>query len=199
MRGKHGRNQTKIVYQLDVLHFGDCRRLIETYLSVAQTSRDIPRMLTVGLVSAFEYHLGLLMHQIAIVRPEAVFDREKTVTVRELLNASSLDELKRAIVSSEIDGVLRESVEDQIGWIEKRSGADKIQPNHNEWPNLIEVLERRNLFVHAGGIVNQQYLHAAKRNSFSDFEKLQIGTELHVIPILKLTDRRQPNRGVRWT
>jgi hypothetical protein len=136
-------------------------------------------MLTVGLVSAFEYHLGLLMQQIGLVRPEAIFDREKTLPVRDLLHASSIDDLKKAILASEVDSVLRSSFEDQIEWIVKRTGTDKIQSNYKEWPLLIELLERRNLFAHTAGLINSQYLSAAKKNSFPGYEKLKLETELH--------------------
>jgi len=67
------------------------------------------------------------MQQIGLVRPEAIFDREKTLPVRDLLHASSIDDLKKAILASEVDSVLRSSFEDQIEWIVKRTGTDKIQ------------------------------------------------------------------------
>lgn len=170
----------RIIYELGAVHFGEFRRLAESFSSATRTSRDIPRMLTVGLVSAFEYHLGQLMHQIAVVRPEAVFDRDKTLSVRDIIAASSIDDVKKMVLASEIDGVLRSSFEDQISWIEKRAGIDKIEANHKDWSLLIEVLERRNLFVHAAGIVNRQYLSVAKKHSFPRYERLKVGEELHV-------------------
>ena len=88
--------------------------------------------------------------------------------------------MKKTVVASEIDGVLRSSFDDQVGWIERRASVDKIETNHKDWPLLIEVLERRNLFVHAAGVVNQQYLSAAKKHSFPSYEKLRIGEELGV-------------------
>lgn len=157
-------------------------RLSGMLMSGLETSRNIPRMLTAGLVSSFEYHLGLLMHEIASSNPDAIFDREKTLSVRELMKAASIDELKRSITNSEIDSVLRDGFDDQISWIEKRANLEKIEPKYPEWPDLVEVLERRNLFVHTGGNISEQYLRAARKYNFKDLKNLVLGKELHAGP-----------------
>jgi hypothetical protein len=77
-----------------------------------------------------------------------------------------MDELKEFVIYDEIDKVQRDTFEDQIKWITSKTGLDDIAPNYPDWPRLLEILERRNLFVHANGIVNEQYLKASKKYNF---------------------------------
>jgi len=93
-----------------------------------------------------------------------------------------MDELKEFVIYDEIDKVQCDTFEDQIKWITSKTGLDDIAPNYPDWPRLLEILERRNLFVHANGIVNEQYLKASKKYNFPATKSPKKGDELHANP-----------------
>ena len=57
-------------------------------------------------------------------------------------------------------------------WNDVRKGLES-------WPEFIEVTERRNLFVHAGGVVSSQYIKVCKDNEV-DLGDISIGKEIRV-------------------
>jgi len=53
--------------------------------AASSTVRSLPRLLTVGLVTSLEYHLNLIMREIAVRNPEAIFGRDRTLPVYEIV------------------------------------------------------------------------------------------------------------------
>src|SRR5665647_423903 len=73
------RSESKILYKFSRDKFASVRRFEENLGAAQITSRSLPRLLTVGLVSALEYHLNLVMKEIAYRFPDAIFGKDKTV------------------------------------------------------------------------------------------------------------------------
>jgi hypothetical protein len=176
------RSNDRIIYKLSRHDFGAYRRFDENLSAAASTSRSLPRLLTVGLVTSLEYHLTFLMKEVAKKFPREIFGKDKVVAARDIVKFNSMDDLKEFVIYDEIDKVQRESLADQIKWITSKAGLDDITPNYPDWSRLLELFERRNLFVHANGIVNEQYVKAAKKHDFPDGKSLKTGDELHANP-----------------
>lgn len=122
------------------------------------------------------------MKEVAKQFSHQIFSKEKVIAARDVMKFSSIDELKEFVVYDEIDKVQRESFEDQIKWITSKAGLDDIAPNYPDWSRLLELFERRNLFVHANGIVNGHYLKAASKYNFPTDKPFENGDELHANP-----------------
>ena len=56
---------------------------------------------------------------------------------------------------------------------------NNVRKGLESWPEFIEVTERRNLFVHAGGVVSSQYIKVCKDNEV-DLGDISIGKEIRV-------------------
>ena len=58
----------------------------------------------------------------------------------------------------------------------------KLREGLEQWPDFVELTERRNLFVHARGIVSRQYLDVCRRHRVRGREEMKLGKKLHVTP-----------------
>jgi hypothetical protein len=98
-----------IIYKFKSDDFAAFRRFDENLSAAASTSRNLPRLLTVGLVTSLEYLLTLLMKEVAKQFSHQIFSKEKVIAARDVMKFSSIDELKEFVVYDEIDKVQRES------------------------------------------------------------------------------------------
>jgi hypothetical protein len=74
---------------------------------------------------------------------------------------------------------LRKSHSEQFDWLEERFSIE-LRKDLPIWPTFIEVTERRNLFVHAGGVVSNQYIKICRQHGYNLDASVAIGTELGV-------------------
>jgi hypothetical protein len=59
------RTETRAIYEFGSESFVDLRRFQENLSAAQSTIRSLPRLLTVDLVTSLEYHLNLIMKEIA--------------------------------------------------------------------------------------------------------------------------------------
>jgi hypothetical protein len=121
------RAETRIIYEFPKQKFASLRRFQENLEAATLTSRSLPRLLTVGLVASLEYHLNLIMKEIAARNPEAIFGRDKTLPVREAVKFESMEELKEYVINDEIDKAQRDNFEAQVNWIISKDGYGEFQ------------------------------------------------------------------------
>jgi hypothetical protein len=141
---------------------GEFNRLVRSITAMQTSAREVPRMLTVGLLSTLEFYIGQIMRS---------------------MTYNNMEEVKLSMIERAIDTQLRDRIDNQIKWIEEKSSIqESINKSFPKWSELIELVERRNLFVHANSKINAQYLHIAKRDKFKYVEKLKIGQELDANP-----------------
>ncbi|RWO87101.1 hypothetical protein [Mesorhizobium sp.] len=175
--------ESRIIFDVGIEHYGSFLNI----QSVAQTSyevgRQIPKMLMIGIVSSYEHHISLLIRQILKSNPQRLENSEKTMTVKEVFEAGDLDSFKEVILDKEIDSVMRLSFEEQVTFLEKLMGSKRqIKDGYKDWPILVEIFERRNLFTHTNGVVSQRYIDKAEQVGFSDKNKISKGKELFAGP-----------------
>lgn len=124
----------------------------------------VPRSIFVSLVSQFDAFLGRLVKAILIAKPDEYLNQsEKTLSYSEALAFDSIGSILNHLVDKETEALLRKSHAEQFEWMEKRFGIE-LRKDLSVWPLFIELTERRNLFVHADGIVSAQYLSVCNRH-----------------------------------
>lgn len=151
------------------------RRLKNT--SIAQ--KIMPRSFLVSLVSQYDAFVGSLVKELINHKPEVISDSDRQLTYSQLKEFSSFEDAQNYIIEREIDALLRKSHSEQIEWISKKFGI-KIKPDKDLWASFIELMERRNIFVHADGKVTSQYLAVCNSNGVNIDEDLEVGEELWV-------------------
>lgn len=109
------------------------------------------------LFSHFEGTLAQLMHAYYERYPTALPADDRTLTLADLRQVGSVFEAEKLIIGKEIDSVLRQNTEEQIAYFRKRLKVD-VEPLGDLMSSIVEIAQRRNIYVHNDGKVNRQYL-----------------------------------------
>jgi hypothetical protein len=141
----------------------------------------VPRSFLVSLVSSYDAFLGKLVGVLFRTKPEMLKSSDRTMTYSQLSEFSSIVEAREHLLDKEVETLLRKSHGEQFDWLENKFSI-KLRVDLPVWPAFIEVTERRNLFVHADGIVSNQYLKLCKDLGYPIAEKVDVGSVLGVSP-----------------
>ena len=142
-------------------------------------SGAVPRSFLVALVSEYDTFLGKLLNSLYSIRPELLSSSDRALSFSQLSAFSSLEQARAYVVEKEIETFLRKSHSEQFDWLEKKFELP-LRKNLPAWSDFIEVTERRNLFVHAGGIVSSQYVQNCRDHGVAHHSGVHVGTELGV-------------------
>jgi len=88
---------------------------------------------------------------------------ERSISYKDLTEIGSVEAAREQIIEKEVESVLRDSHSQQIDWLEKKLDIP-LRKDLRIWPEFIELCERRNLLLHADGLVSSQYLAVCKRH-----------------------------------
>ncbi len=135
---------------------------------------SLPASILMGLVARFDANISGLVRFLLLSRKEKLSGSEKAIPVREVLAASSFEDLINDLVEDEIHSLMRGSHDEQIKYIEDNFSI-KIRDDFDRWPDFIEIFERRNLAAHGEGIANNRYAKVCKRSSVPSNSCLNIG------------------------
>ena len=139
----------------------------------------IPRSYIVSLISLFDAFIGNLIRNIYAICPEKLNSSDQKISFSELVSFGSIEEAKDTIVENKIESILRESHHDQFDFIAKELAISTLKEFEN-WPNFIEITQRRNLFVHTNALVSSQYLSVCKKHKVKGIDSLSKGDKLDV-------------------
>ena len=143
---------------------------------------EIREILAVGhlltLFSTFDAFSGHLLTAIYKKKPDLYQSLTGSMTIAEMLRYEHLDDIKDIILRNEIESFRRDSYIEQFTKLESRFGLSlKKFPN---WSYFVECSQRRNLFTHADGIVNEQYLSVCQKEKYSFSSQAKVGDRLAV-------------------
>lgn len=127
---------------------------IAKYYQIAEALKATGEKVISCAIQEFERFLELFLWELIVSSPKAYL-HDKTITYDRLL-ASNVEELKRDLISQEI----KQLMYDTKGTIKKISKIHKF--SIDQYPDIVdEYLEmdaHRNIIVHNGGIINEDYL-----------------------------------------
>ncbi len=156
-------------------HFEDLNRQLRAYGLAFKT---IPRSYIMALISQYDAFLGRLIRVVYLTKPQLLNTSDRNLTFSQLVEFASVEEAKEFILEKEIEGVLRKSHAEQFQWMETKFDMP-LRKGLDSWTTFVEVTERRNLFVHTGGVVSSQYVKVCDEHKV-DLGKISIGDELGV-------------------
>ena len=149
----------------------------ETRILNGRPVEVVMKGLFIGLFSEYDHFIGELLKAIYAANPSLYKGLKREISLTDLLDFSSIEEIKRDILEKEIDGFRRDSYIDQFAGLERMFDIRTLTA-FPEWPQFIEMAQRRNLMTHNGGYVSQQYLATCQKNSVSFSSAPAIGTQL---------------------
>ncbi len=120
----------------------------------------IERSLFVNLFSEFDYFFGILLRELYRRRPDLLASLSRQISFDELLKFESLESVKESVLDAEIESIRRESYVEQFSILQRKFGLPLTK--FQEWPQFVESAQRRNLMVHCGGHVSEQYLQVCE-------------------------------------
>jgi hypothetical protein len=166
-------------YTITGHHIPEFSRLRRTHDSLQSGFRLIPRHFLISLVSQYDWFLGRVIRFLFAIKPEILNASDRQMSFTDLVRFHSLDDAREFIIEKEVESVIRRSHLDQFAWLK-----DKLKTPFTQdlacLPVFVELTERRNLFVHADGVVSSQYLTACHENNCALRANLKVGDQLEV-------------------
>lgn len=110
----------------------------------------------VTVISYVEWFLAQTIHKFYDKNPNAVGLKDKQISLEDLYNFGSIDDAKKYLIDIKVESVLRGSFKDWVKFLKEQMNLSMgyLKDHEND---LIEACQRRNLYVHNGGIVNSIY------------------------------------------
>lgn len=143
--------------------------------------KTVPSSYLVSMISNYDAFLSHLVRKIMIMKPDLLNSSERRLTFNQLAKFPSIEVARDWIIEKEVESVIRQSHISHFDWMEKKFGLP-LRKDLEVWSDFIEITERRNLFVHTGGVVSSQYLDVCQRNGVVINEDVYVGTQLTVSP-----------------
>lgn len=127
----------------------------------------------ISLLSSAEWFYSQLLHFFYDKNPHVAGIKKKTLTLEELKSFGSIEDAEKYLIDSKIEGLLRSSFSDWIDTLKTELGLG-LGYLFDFKDELIEIYQRRNLFVHNGGVVNSIYLSKVPESGKSIGDKLSV-------------------------
>lgn len=118
---------------------------------------------------------------IYIRKSELLKGISREITFAELLSYEDLNAVKLDLLNKEVEAFRRDSYVDQFNALEKKFSM-KLR-GFPEWCEFVELSQRRNLIVHNGGVVSEQYLLVCDREGYAFKKRPNIGDCLKADPV----------------
>lgn len=128
----------------------------------------------VTIISYVEWFLAQLIHRHYDKNPNAIGLKDKQLSLNDLYEIGSIDEAKKYLIDTKVESVLRGSLNDWISFLKEQMNLSMGYLKEHQ-DVLTEACQRRNLYVHNGGVVNSIYL---KNCSFEGMDPPSLGDKL---------------------
>lgn len=167
---------------LDLQTINKYKQHREKRSDILHTSHSIRENFLISFITHFDTFLAGLLRSIYQINPQllSINDEnsptDKSINYSKIMTYKSIDEIKEYIISQEIDQLLRGSMKKCFLYLEKRSNVALIK-NISRWDELVEIDERRNIFVHSDGKVSEQYIQTCQK-FISIKSKVKVGDQL---------------------
>lgn len=139
----------------------------------------LPRSLIISMVSEFDVLLGRLLTAAIADQPSMLNASGRMFTYSQVVEFGDVASLRSHMIEKEVESVLRMSHTEQFSWLEGKLGVP-LTKGLNSWPLFVELTERRNLLVHADGVVSSHYLAKCQEYGAPLPPDIKVGTKLRV-------------------
>lgn len=126
----------------------------------------IYKSILVNSVSTVECYLGNLLKKYFVMYKgeivgKLIEEKDKIYTIHELEEFDSIDSAKEYVIDKKIENLIRGSFED---WCKFLKGKMSLSMGYmkDDYDVLVEIFQRRNIFMHNDGVINRIYLSNVK-------------------------------------
>ena len=136
----------------------------------------LPGAILLSLAATFDSFIADTLRIMLRRKPERVIESSKTISVKEVLNMASFEDVIGKITEDEVEKLMRGSHDEQVKYIEDKLDI-RIRSNYHEWGEFVEIFERRNLIAHGNYIINSHYILNCNKHGFTVTDS-QLGERL---------------------
>ncbi len=145
----------------------------------SQHSTEIlAKSLFTQLFAEFDAYIGELLKVIYLKNDKLLKGISREISLSDLLEFEDLNAVKLSMLDKEIETFRRDSYIEQFSTLEKKFNLSLRK--FSEWPQLVELSQRRNILTHNGGMVSDQYLVVCDREGHAFPSRPKIGDPLGV-------------------
>ena len=160
-----------------------------TIPTTKQEGKILMRILFSSCADNFEIYLTDLLYEIYLAKPETLKSSEQTVTVKEVLDCSDMQEFVTFLAKKKLNKLQRGSVK---GFISDNKQISKLNViSDSEQDEIEKILQIRHLYAHKNGIVDEKFLsYYPGMFSINDEHSLAVEDLLkHFLYLLETVDR----------
>lgn len=132
----------------------------------------------VDLISRFDIFLQSIIRKVYYLYPDRLNGKEKKMLFEKISSLNSIDEFKKSFIEDILDTLFRGSHYDQLDYLKDELEFDVKVHAKDVYVDFIELTERRNVLIHANGIIGDQYVNVCKERGATAYgtkgQKLEI-------------------------
>ncbi len=136
----------------------------------------LQRSLFTQLFSEYDAFVGALLKVIYKRKTDLLKGISRQITFVDLIAYDDINAIKLDMLEKEVETFRRDSYVEQFATLESKFSL-KLR-SFDEWGEFVELSQRRNLIVHNGGVVSDQYLLVCDREGFKFKERPKLGDVL---------------------
>jgi hypothetical protein len=136
----------------------------------------LQRSLFTQLFSEYDAFVGALLKAIYKEKTDLLKGISRQISFADLLDYDNLNAIKLDMLEKEVETFRRASYVEQFASLEAKFGL-KLR-SFPEWGEFVELSQRRNLIVHNGGVVSDQYLLVCDREGYKFQDRPKLGDQL---------------------
>jgi len=119
------------------------------------------KSILVNLISTVECYFGNVLKRYFIeykgeIIGKLIETKDKVYTINELEMFESIESAKEYIIDKKIENLIRGSFEDWYKFLKEKMSLSMGYMN-NDYDTMVEIFQRRNIFMHNDGIINRIY------------------------------------------
>ncbi len=138
----------------------------------------LAKSLFTQLFAEFDAYIGELLKVVYVKNDKLLKGISREISLSDLLDFEDINSVKLSMLDKEIETFRRDSYIEQFSNLEKKFGLSLRK--FKEWPEFVELSQRRNILTHNGGMVSDQYLVLCEREGHKFESKPKIGDSLGV-------------------
>ncbi len=133
----------------------------------------LQRSLFTQLFSEYDAFVGALLKAIYKKKTDLLKGISRQISFADLLDYDNLNAIKLDMLEKEVETFRRASYVEQFASLEAKFSL-KLR-SFPEWGEFVELSQRRNLIVHNGGVVSDQYLIVCDREGYRFQDRPKLG------------------------
>ncbi len=122
--------------------------------------RIFTEMMLVRVADNFLAYLTDLLRLVMTAKPETILAEKGKLDIRQVLESTSLEELKKEIIEDRIQSLSYKSVSDLADYLKSQLGFDVFSASESRGV-VVKTVETRNIIVHNRCRINQRFIDRA--------------------------------------